>query len=434
MFFAIFFGYFNAKFNFEVLFILFDKLYCREYNFNQDKQSARSVKEEKIMKKSLKVLALVLSAALIAACFAGCGDSKETKADTIKIGGIGPITGGAAVYGQAVKNAAEMAVEEINAAGGINGTMLEFNFQDDEHDPEKSVNAYNNLKDWGMQALMGTVTTSPCLAVVEKTHEDNMFQLTPSASATGVIKYDNVFQMCFTDPNQGTKSADYIAENKLATKVAVIYNSSDAYSSGIYNNFAKEAKEKGIEVVSAEAFTDDSKTDFSVQLNKSKASGAELVFLPIYAQEASQILEQANSMGYQTTFFGCDGLDGILAIEGFNKSLAEGVILLTPFVAGDTKSQANVDFTNKFKEKYKDTPNQFAADAYDAIYIIAECMKSGNVTADMSISDICGIMKTEMTKVKYDGLTGEGITFAADGSVNKSPNAMKIQNGEYVPM
>lgn len=386
------------------------------------------------MKKSLKVLALVLSAALIAACFAGCGDGKDAKSDTIKIGGIGPITGGAAVYGQAVKNAAEMAVEEINAAGGINGTSLEFNFQDDEHDPEKSVNAYNNLKDWGMQALMGTVTTAPCLAVVEKTYQDNMFQLTPSASATGVIKYDNTFQMCFTDPNQGTKSADYIAENKLATKVAVIYNSSDAYSSGIYSNFAKEAKEKGIEVVSAEAFTDDSKTDFSVQLNKSKASGAELVFLPIYAQEASQILEQANSMGYQTTFFGCDGLDGILTIDGFNKSLAEGVILLTPFVAGDTKSQANVDFTNKYKEKYKDTPNQFAADAYDAIYVIAECMKNGNVTADMSASDICDIMKTQMTKVKYDGLTGDGITFAADGSVNKSPNAMKIQDGKYVAM
>lgn len=386
------------------------------------------------MKKSLKFLALVLSAALIAACFAGCGDGKDAKSDTIKIGGIGPITGGAAVYGQAVKNAAEMAVEEINAAGGINGTSLEFNFQDDEHDPEKSVNAYNNLKDWGMQALMGTVTTAPCLAVVEKTYQDNMFQLTPSASATGVIKYDNTFQMCFTDPNQGTKSADYIAENKLATKVAVIYNSSDAYSSGIYSNFAKEAKEKGIEVVSAEAFTDDSKTDFSVQLNKSKASGAELVFLPIYAQEASQILEQANSMGYQTTFFGCDGLDGILTIDGFNKSLAEGVILLTPFVAGDTKSQANVDFTNKYKEKYKDTPNQFAADAYDAIYVIAECMKNGNVTADMSASDICDIMKTQMTKVKYDGLTGDGITFAADGSVNKSPNAMKIQDGKYVAM
>ena len=386
------------------------------------------------MKKSLKVLALVLSAALIAACFAGCGDGNDAKSDTIKIGGIGPITGGAAVYGQAVKNAAEMAVEEINAAGGINGTSLEFNFQDDEHDPEKSVNAYNNLKDWGMQALMGTVTTAPCLAVVEKTYQDNMFQLTPSASATGVIKYDNTFQMCFTDPNQGTKSADYIAENKLATKVAVIYNSSDAYSSGIYSNFAKEAKEKGIEVVSAEAFTDDSKTDFSVQLNKSKASGAELVFLPIYAQEASQILEQANSMGYQTTFFGCDGLDGILTIDGFNKSLAEGVILLTPFVAGDTKSQANVDFTNKYKEKYKDTPNQFAADAYDAIYVIAECMKNGNVTADMSASDICDIMKTQMTKVKYDGLTGDGITFAADGSVNKSPNAMKIQDGKYVAM
>lgn len=386
------------------------------------------------MKKSLKVLALVLSVALLACCFASCGDSTKSSSDTIKIGGIGPITGGAAVYGQAVKNAAEMAVEEINAAGGINGVNLEFNFQDDEHDPEKSVNAYNNLKDWGMQALMGTVTTAPCLAVVEKTHEDNMFQITPSASATGVIKYDNAFQMCFTDPNQGTKSADYIADNKLATKVAVIYNSSDAYSSGIYNNFVKEAQVKGLEIVSSEAFTDDSKTDFSVQLNKSKSSGADLVFLPIYAQEASQILEQANTMGYTTTFFGCDGLDGILAIEGFNTSLAEGVVLLTPFVAGDTKSEANVNFTNKYIEKYKDTPNQFAADAYDAIYILAECMKKGNVTADMSVSEICDILKAQIVNITYDGLTGEGITFDASGAVNKSPNAMKIQDGKYVAM
>lgn len=386
------------------------------------------------MKKSLKVLALVLSVALLACCFASCGDSTKSSSDTIKIGGIGPITGGAAVYGQAVKNAAEMAVEEINAAGGINGVNLEFNFQDDEHDPEKSVNAYNNLKDWGMQALMGTVTTAPCLAVVEKTHEDNMFQITPSASATGVIKYDNAFQMCFTDPNQGTKSADYIADNKLATKVAVIYNSSDAYSSGIYNNFVKEAQVKGLEIVSSEAFTDDSKTDFSVQLNKSKSSGADLVFLPIYAQEASQILEQANTMGYTTTFFGCDGLDGILTIEGFNTSLAEGVILLTPFVAGDTKSEANVNFTNKYIEKYKDTPNQFAADAYDAVYILAECMKKGNVTADMSVSEICDILKAQIVNITYDGLTGEGITFDASGAVNKSPNAMKIQDGKYVAM
>lgn len=397
----------------------------REYSLSRRK---------KIMKKSLKVLALVLSVALLACCFASCGDSTKGSSDTIKIGGIGPITGGAAVYGQAVKNAAEMAVEEINAAGGINGVNLEFNFQDDEHDPEKSVNAYNNLKDWGMQALMGTVTTAPCLAVVEKTHEDNMFQITPSASATGVIKYDNAFQMCFTDPNQGTKSADYIADNKLATKVAVIYNSSDAYSSGIYNNFVKEAQVKGLEIVSSEAFTDDSKTDFSVQLNKSKSSGADLVFLPIYAQEASQILEQANTMGYTTTFFGCDGLDGILAIEGFNTSLAEGVVLLTPFVAGDTKSEANVNFTNKYIEKYKDTPNQFAADAYDAIYILAECMKKGNVTADMSVSEICDILKAQIVNITYDGLTGEGITFDASGAVNKSPNAMKIQDGKYVAM
>ena len=182
-----------------------------------------------------------------------------------------------AVYGLAVKNAAELAVKEINEAGGINGMQVEFKFEDDEHDAEKSVNAYNSLKDWGMQMLMGTVTSTPCTAVVEKTHEDNMFQLTPSGSAVESIKYDNAFRVCFSDPGQGTASAKYIGENKLASKVAVIYNSSDVYSSGIYQKFAEEAKNQDFEVVSAEAFTEDSKTDFSVQLQKAKDAGADMV-------------------------------------------------------------------------------------------------------------------------------------------------------------
>ena len=396
----------------------------------------------------MKKLVSLALAAVLAVSAVGCGsssDSSSSTADsaqsteaaadgaTFKIGGIGPITGGAAVYGLAVKNAAELAVKEINEAGGINGMQVEFKFEDDEHDAEKSVNAYNSLKDWGMQMLMGTVTSTPCTAVVEKTHEDNMFQLTPSGSAVESIKYDNAFRVCFSDPGQGTASAKYIGENKLASKVAVIYNSSDVYSSGIYQKFAEEAKNQDFEVVSAEAFTEDSKTDFSVQLQKAKDAGADMVFLPIYYTEASLILTQANSMGYAPTFFGCDGLDGLLAVKNFDTKLADGVMLLTPFAADadDEKTQA---FVSAYKEAYGDTPNQFAADTYDAIYIMKAAAEKAGVTADMSVSDICDAMKTAMTEISYDGLTGEGMTWTADGEPDKAPKAVVIKDGVYTAM
>ena len=395
------------------------------------------------MKKFTRFFATVAAVSMVAASLAGCGSKSDntastdttadsaTAGDTLKIGGIGPITGGAAVYGLAVKNAAELAVKEINEAGGINGMQVEFKFEDDEHDAEKSVNAYNSLKDWGMQMLMGTVTSTPCTAVVEKTHEDNMFQLTPSGSAVESIKYDNAFRVCFSDPGQGTASAKYIGENKLASKVAVIYNSSDVYSSGIYQKFAEEAKNQDFEVVSAEAFTEDSKTDFSVQLQKAKDAGADMVFLPIYYTEAS--LTQANSMGYAPTFFGCDGLDGLLAVKNFDTKLADGVMLLTPFAADadDEKTQA---FVSAYKEAYGDTPNQFAADTYDAIYIMKAAAEKAGVTADMSVSDICDAMKTAMTEISYDGLTGEGMTWTADGEPDKAPKAVVIKDGAYVAM
>lgn len=404
-----------------------------------------------------KLIAMTLTVAMTAAMLTGCGSSTSeaqpaaasAETDTaeaapaeaeaapagssFKVGGIGPVTGAAAVYGQAVQNGAELAVKEINEAGGINGTPIEFQFQDDEHDAEKSVNAYNTLKDWGMQMLMGTVTSTPCTAVVEKTKADNMFQLTPSGSAVESIQYDNAFRVCFSDPNQGIASAQYIGENKLATKVAVIYNSSDVYSSGIYEKFAGEAKNQGIEVVAAEAFTADSNTDFSVQLQKAKDSGAELVFLPIYYTEASLILTQANSMGFKPMFFGCDGLDGILNVENFDVALAEDVMLLTPFAA-DAEDEKTKNFVAAYKEAYGEVPNQFAADAYDAMYIIKAAGDQAAITPDMSVSDICEAMKTAMTAVTVDGLTGDGMTWAADGEPSKAPKAVKIVDGAYKAM
>ena len=386
------------------------------------------------MKKSfMKKFAAVSMAVMMTVAMAGCGGGNEggsQGASEFVIGGIGPTTGAAATYGEAVKNGAELAVKEINEAGGINGVQVRFEWQDDEHDAEKSVNAYNTLKDKGMQMLMGTVTSGPCTAVVAKTAEDNMFQLTPSGSAVESIKGDHAFRVCFSDPNQGIASADYLAEKFAGKKVAAIYNSSDVYSSGIFEKFSAQAQEKGVEVVTAQAFTKDSAQDFTVQLQKVKESGADVVFLPIYYQEAALILTQADKMGLDVTWFGCDGLDGVIQQLGADASLAEGVMLLTPFVADaeDEKTQA---FTAAYKAAYNDlVPTQFAADAYDAMYIIKAAAEKAGITPDMSVSDICEAMKTAMTQIEVAGVTGT-MTWSADGEPTKTPNAMVIKDGTY---
>lgn len=385
------------------------------------------------MKMIKRVGSIALAAAMVVS-LAACGGSSDKKeassSDTFKIGGIGPTTGDAAIYGTAVQNGIQLAVDEINEAGGINGKQIEYKFEDDQSDSEKSLNAYNNLKDWGMQMLVGTVTSTPCTAVVEETQADNMFQLTPSATAENSIQYENAFRMCFSDPNQGTASADYIADNGIATKIAVIYNSSDTYSTGIYQKFAEEAKNKGLDVVAAEAFTADQNKDFSVQIQKAKDAGAELVFLPIYYQEASLILAQANKAGFTPKYFGCDGMDGLLALEGFDTSLAEGVMFLTPFTA-DAEDEATQTFVSDFKDKFGETPIQFAADAYDCVYVIKAAAEKAEITPDMSTSEICDALKTAMTEITYDGLTGKQITWGADGEPTKLPTVVVVEGGKY---
>lgn len=388
-----------------------------------------------------KFISVMLVAAMAVTALTGCGSnsgsSSKKDADKYYIGGIGPTTGATAIYGTAVKNGAQIAVDEINAAGGINGKQIEYRFEDDQNDAEKSVNAYNTLKDWGMQMLVGTTTTSPCIAVAGKTASDNMFQITPSASAPAVLSSGNgnIFQVCFTDPNQGIASAQYIAENKLAKKIGIIYDSSDVYSSGIEEKFEAEAKDKGLQIVSKAAFTADSKTDFGTQLQKAKDAGADLLFLPIYYQEASIILKQADTMGYKPKFFGVDGMDGILTVENFDTKLAEDVMLLTPFAA-DAKDKAVQNFVKTYKEKYKDTPNQFAADSYDAVYALKAAIEESKATTDMSASDMCDALKGAMTKIKMQGLTGgkDGLTWNESGEVAKSPKAVIIKNGAYKAM
>ncbi len=383
------------------------------------------------MRNLKKAFTIIAAAAMAMTAFAPV--SVFAEEETFKIGGIGPMTGAAATYGAAVENGIQLAVDEINAEGGINGTKIEFKMEDDEHDAEKSVNAYNTLKDWGMQMLVGTVTSAPCIAVEAEAANDNMFLLTPSATAIDSIAGENAFRVCFSDPAQGTKSAQYIGENKIATKVAVIYDGSDPYSSGIYESFQAEAENQGLEVVAAEAFTADSKTDFKVQLQKAKDGGAELVFLPVYYQEAALILQQAKDLDFAPKFFGCDGLDGLLSVENFDTSLAEGVMLLTPFAA-DAKDEKTQKFVSAYKEAFDNQiPIQFAADAYDAVYAIKLAAEDAGLTPDMEISDMCEAMKVSMTNIELEGLTGT-ITWDETGEPDKEPKAVIIEDGAYKAM
>lgn len=394
------------------------------------------------MKK--KFFALMMAMVMVLS-LAACGGSDEADSNSgdsaggessgssaFKVGVIGPLTGGAAIYGTCVANSAQIAVDEINALGG--DIQFELMTEDDVNDAETSVNAYNALMDDGMQILVGTVTTQPALSVVPLSYEDRVFTLTPSASGDDVISIndnDNVFQICFTDSNQGSRSAQYIDENFDSPKIAIIYKNDDQYSIGIRDNFKAEADSRGMDIVYEGTFTEASQTDFNVQLAGAQSAGADLLFLPIYYTPASVILTQANAMGYAPTFFGVDGMDGILTMPGFDASLAEGVMLLTPFSV-NSEDAATQSFVKTYTEKYGVEPNQFAADAYDGVYIVKAALEKAGCTADMSSTDICEALIQVMPTLSVDGLTGKAMTWNAEGEVSKAPLAAVIENGEYV--
>ena len=388
------------------------------------------------MKKVLVVLLALLCMFTLSAC-GGSNDSAvaDDGTITIKLGGSGPLTGDAKAYGEAVKNAAEIAVAEINASDSK--IKFDFKMEDDEADGEKAVTAYSSLYDWGMQVSLLTVTSGSGAAVAKSYDEDQIFGITPSGSSTALVytdseNFEGNFQMCFTDPNQGIASADYISANFPDAKVAIIYKSDDVYSSGVYEKFIAQAAKNNVNVVYKDgAFTDDSSTDFSTQLKAAQDAGADLVYLPIYYQPASIILKQAFDMGYAPTFFGIDGMDGILGLEGFDTSLAEGVYLLTPFAA-DATDDATVHFVSAYEGKYGETPNQFAADGYDCVYAIHQALESIGVGADYDFDNLYNDMIAQFTSMTFDGITGTSVTWATNGEVSKAPKAVIITNGVYV--
>ncbi len=381
-----------------------------------------------------KGFALVLAMLMIAVMAAGCGKGAD-NGDALKIGMSGPLTGDNAEYGVAVKNAIEIAVEEINAKAEADGGLkIAFRGEDDEADGEKAVSGYNILKDWGMQVFIGTVTSGACNAVAPEAVKDQIFLLTPSASSAEVaMAGPSTFQMCFTDPNQGASAAEVMALKWPDAAIAVIYDSSDDYSSGIYNGFVQKAGELGLNVVCETSFTKDTKSDLSTQVTQCKDAGATLIFLPIYYSEASQILTYANKIGYAPNFFGCDGMDGILNVDGFDAALAEGLSLMTPFDA-NASDEATQSFVAKYVEKTGQTPNQFAADAYDCVYAVYQACTAAGITGSTSPADVCAALMEQFGSMTFDGLTGKGMSWDENGMISKNPAAVIIENGIYVPM
>ncbi len=382
-----------------------------------------------------KLLTVLTAAALVVTMFAGCAknnantDGNKDTGNDLVIGGIGPLTGDYANYGTSVKNGCEIAVEEINANGGVNGYNIVLNFQDSQGDPDSAVSAYGKLMDNGMKVSLGGVLSGETTSIVAAAKDDGILILTPSGSAKAAIEgNDAAFRVCFSDPSQGTASAKYMADNNLATEVAVFYASDVDYSKGLYDTFAAECENQGITIKEVQTFTADSSTDFSTQIQAIKNSGVKLIFIPIYAAEAATFLTQAkaaNAFSDDTIFFGCDGLDGILQ-KIDDVANAENVMMLTPFAA-DSQDEKTQSFVGKYQELFNQIPDQFAADGYDAIYAIAEAVKAADLKPGAE-DDFNAKMVAAMTTITVDGVTGE-MTWTADGETNKAALAMIIHDG-----
>ena len=383
------------------------------------------VKErKKIMKK---VLAVILAAMMVAAMFAGCGGQTNYAAENTEyvIGVSGPLTGGAAIYGQAVKNSAEMAVEEINAAGGLNGVMFKLVAVDDMHDASKIPTNYSFLLEGGMQLSLGTVTTGPGEEFKNLSAEDNVFFLTPSASGDDIPANPNGYQMCFADGNQGKVAADFVNKNFAGQTIGVFYKSDENYSKGIYTQF-KESLSADVSVIET-SFSDANTTDFSTQIDTLK--DCEFIFMPIYYTPASLFMTQAKSiLKPTTTYYGCDGFDGIDSADGFDiNSIPQKVTMLSHF---NSKAESGVakTFIDKYVAKYgAETLNQFGASAYDCVYALYGAMKKAidagkDIPVTISASDLCEILKEQFEGgyTYTNGVTGDSISWDASGYVNKT--------------
>lgn len=378
-----------------------------------------------------KLMSLVLAAMMVmslAACggdtpaSTGKADDGTKAAETIKMGGIGPLTGDYANYGISVKQGAELAVKEINAAGGIAGQQIELSFQDSQGDAESAVNAYGKLLDWGMKLSLGCVFSGETATVVAAAKDDDILLLTPSGSSDNILQgNDKAFRVCFNDSYQGTMAANYIKEHAITDKVAVLYQSDYDYSVGLYESFKAGCETNGITIAEVQTFTEGTKTDFTTQINKLVAADVKLIFIPIYAEPASTFLTQAKGkFGDDVYFFGADGLDGIMEKVAQDVTIADNVLMLTPFAADSQEADVQA-FVKAYQAAYNATPDQFAADGYDAVYILKAAAEKAGSTSGAA-------MAKAMTELEIDGVTGN-MKWTADGNTQKNAMAIIYKNG-----
>ena len=377
------------------------------------------------MKKFLCMMMAVLMVLAMAACGgepANNGGNDTPDATTVKIGGIGPLTGAYANYGLSEKNGAELAVKEINEAGGIAGKQIELSYQDSQGESESAVNAYGKLMDWGMEVSLGGVLSGETASIVAAARDDDVLLLTPSGSADKCIDGSSLaFRVCFYDSFQGAAAAQYIKDNDIVDTVGVLYQSDVDYSVGLYNAFVEKCGELGITIAETQTFTSTTSTDFSTQVNALVSSGVKLVFIPFYAEEASTFLTQARGkFADGVYFFGADGLDGILGKVAQDPTIANNVLMLTPFSA-DNPAENVQSFVKKYQEAYGATPDQFAADAYDAIYVIKAAVDKAGSTSGAALA-------SALTSLTVEGVTGI-MTWTADGNTNKPASAILYYDG-----
>lgn len=377
------------------------------------------------MKKFLCMMMAVLMVLAMAACGgepANNGGNDTPDATTVKIGGIGPLTGAYANYGLSEKNGAELAVKEINEAGGIAGKQIELSYQDSQGESESAVNAYGKLMDWGMEVSLGCVLSGENASVVAAARDDDVLLITPSGSADKCIDgNDKAFRVCFYDSYQGAAAAQYIKDNNMVDTVGILYQSDNDYSVGLYNAFVAKCGELGITIAETQTFTSSTNTDFSTQVSALVSSGVKLVFIPLYAEEASTFLTQAHGkFADDVYFFGADGLDGILGKVEQDTSLANNVLMLTPFAA-DNPAENVQSFVKKYQEAYGATLDQFAADAYDAIYAIKAAVEKAGSTSGAALA-------SALTSLTVEDVTGT-MTWGSDGNTNKPASAILYYDG-----
>lgn len=374
------------------------------------------------MKTSMKIVAMLMAAMMLACLFTACGKDTNSGDKTFLLGCTGPLTGDASSYGISVKNGAQLAVDEVNAAGGVNGIKFTFDMKDDKATAEDAATGYDALMDAGMQISLGSVTSGSCESFASKSVADNLFFMTPSASAANVIaNRPNAFRVCFGDPDQGTLAAKELSAKY--EKIGAIYDNSDPYSKGIFEAFDAEMKTLNKEF-STQTFDQETKKDFSTQVEALK--DCDVIFLPIYYTEAGLIAKTCAAKSCDALLYGCDGLDGV--VDQIDDTVTNEIKYITPFDVNSSDTNVS-SFVTKYKEAFGAAPDQFAADAYDAVYAIAEAMKAANITdASISASDLCEAVKTAITSSSFQlqGVTGT-MTWDASGACNKEPQVVDIK-------